>query len=174
MGETADPRGMLIDVFDLAHSAATASGSMPLADARRLRSALAAGDGVIAFELQGYEDERGRPCARLRLRGSLPLSCDRCGKALALAVEHTADFRFVGSEAELERLPVTVDEIEPLVGSRRFALLDLVEDESILCIPVSPRHADCTVRGSEQAVAAPEDESRRPFAGLADLKRNRS
>jgi uncharacterized metal-binding protein YceD (DUF177 family) len=50
--------------------------------------------------------------------------------------------------------------------------MELVEDESILSLPISPRHEQCTasaLRESPEA-AADEPETRRPFAVLSGLK----
>jgi uncharacterized protein len=156
----------LADVFELARTGAAIEGSLSLASALRLRAGLRHDRGALAFRLEGRYDERGRPAALLHLRGELPLVCDRCQQALELTLEHRAAFFFVRSEAELARLPVTDEPDEPLVGSRRFDVLALVEDEAILCVPISPRHAQCA---APLAVARAEDE-RRPFAALARLR----
>jgi uncharacterized protein len=53
------------------------------------------------------------------------------------------------------------------VGGRRFDVAALVEDEAILCVPISPRHARC----APPTVREPADaEARTPFAALAKLR----
>lgn len=155
------------DVFELARTSGTLEGSLPLAAAPRLRAGLRHDRGALAYRLQGRYDERGRPAALLHLEGDLPLVCDRCRQALELKLDHRAAFYFVGSEEELSRLPVTDEPEEPLVGGRRFDVAALVEDEAILCVPISPRHARC----APPTVREPADaEARTPFAALAKLR----
>jgi uncharacterized protein len=66
----------------------------------------------------------------------------------------------------LNAQPIVVDESEPLLGSRNFAPAQLVEDEVILALPISPRHTHC--RMEEKSVASPE--KHRALAALAALK----
>jgi uncharacterized protein len=99
-----------------------------------------------------------------------------------LPVSLQSSFFFVQTEAELARIPVDDTDDEPLLGSRRFDLDELVEDELILALPISPRHADCrsTAGASdgdagEGGVTAPDlgDGRPSPFAVLAGLKPRR-
>ncbi|MCX8003667.1 MAG: DUF177 domain-containing protein [Burkholderiaceae bacterium] len=160
-------RACFVDVYELAQRAAAVEGTLSLAAAMRLRGALRHADGALAFRLHGMRDARGRPGAVLTLRGALPLVCDRCLQPLDVELDHRAAFFFVRTEAELARLPVTDDAEEPLLGSRHFDVLALVEDEAILCLPISPRHAQCAPIG--EAPAAREG-GERPFAALARLR----
>jgi uncharacterized protein len=69
---------------------------------------------------------------------------------------------------------VDESEDEPLLGSERFDLYELLEDEAILALPISPRHADCAA----PALATPDmgldaDDKPHPFAALAQLKSRR-
>jgi uncharacterized protein len=41
-------------------------------------------------------------------------------------------------------LPIDDAPDEPLLGSRRFDVAALVEEQAILALPISPRHAACT------------------------------
>jgi uncharacterized protein len=160
----------MADVFELARTGAALEGALPLAAALRLRAGLRHNRGALSFRFEGRFDERGRPAALLHVWGELPLVCDRCQRALELQLDHRAAFFFVRSEAELARLPVTDEPDEPLVGSRRFDVAALVEDEAILCVPISPRHAQCAL----PVPAAPGDGGRKPFAALARLRGNGS
>jgi uncharacterized protein len=84
-------------------------------------------------------------------------------------LDHVAEFYFVADERELAQLPVTVEEDEePVLGSAHFDVAALVEDEAILCLPVSPRHAQCPA-ASAAVNAAENGDARTPFAALPDL-----
>ncbi|MCS6944736.1 MAG: DUF177 domain-containing protein [Sutterellaceae bacterium] len=160
----------LVDVFELARRAAAVEGTLALAAAARLRNGLRHAEGALTFRLQGLHDARGRPAAVLTLRGTLPLVCDRCLQPLDMALDHEATFFFVRSETELAELPVGDEPEEPLVGSRHFDVLALVEDEAILCQPISPRHAQCSPVSSQQQRVERSDS---PFAVLTRLRHAR-
>jgi uncharacterized protein len=141
-------------------------GRLPLAQSERLRSGLRDAAGAIEYSFGGHVDTLGRAGARLHVRGELPLVCHRCNEPVNLPVDQVTNYFFVATQAELDRLPVTADGAEPLAGSATFDLLALVEDEAILALPVSPRHADC------EAAARTGRETRQPggpFARLAGL-----
>jgi uncharacterized protein len=131
-------------------------------------------EGELAFEMRGYMDPRDRPSAELSFRGTALMTCDRCGTPVRLELTGSARFYFVRTEQELARIPVDESEDEPLLGSERFDLHELLEDEAILALPISPRHADCAA----PALATPDtgldaDGKPHPFAALAQLKSRR-
>jgi uncharacterized protein len=170
----AEPRDLhAVDVFALARDAGSADGRLELRHANRLRESLVDDAGALEFVVRGFEDRWNRPAAELLVRGVVTLVCDHCGNPYAFPLTHRAEYRFVAAEAELEQLPVTVDEIEPLVGSRQFDLLELVEDEAILSLPLSPRHPECAaaVAASGAESGSASEQRQRPFSVLADLKR---
>ena len=138
----------------------------------RLRADLRAVSGAIQYRLDGFIDVQDRPAARLHLRANLPILCDRCAQALDMPIDETATFYFVHDESELDASPVVADdEAEPLLGSDRFELDALMEDQTILCIPVSPRHARCPVGATDPKPPASERNAARPnpFATLPVL-----
>jgi len=158
------------DVWDLARRGGVRRGQLALADASRLADDLLDRHGAIDFGLRGYIDQRGRPAARLELHGTVRLRCDRCGSAVEVPVEETADFFFVVEEADLRRLPIDESPDEPLLGSARFDLAALIEDQVILALPLSPRHDDCVAAEAADDGAAEAADTHRPFATLARLK----
>jgi len=171
---TATPAGAT-DVFELARRNGVIEGQVPFDAAPRLRADLRSGSGAIAFRLEGRIDEQGRAAARLFLRGDLPLVCDRCARSMILHVEHEGKFYFVDDEHELATLPVSADdEAEPLLGSEFFDVRALVEDEAILCLPVSPRHGACPSPSAGDQADVPAGSAREnPFAVLQGLLREK-
>lgn len=162
-----------IDVFELARRGGVVEGQLAFGTATRLRADLRADDGAAGFRLQGLIDGYGRPAAQLMLHATLPLTCDRCAKPLDLPIEHKAAFYFMVDETELAAVPVVPDEdAEPLLGSTSFDVAALVEDETILCIPVSPRHDRCPIKTTQDV--ADDSKQPHPFAGLSSLLRSKA
>jgi uncharacterized protein len=158
-----------LDVFDLAAHRRAVHGAVAVADLARLAESLREVTGDLHYELLGHTDAHRRPAATLRLRGKVLLTCDRCDGPLTHELATEQGFFFVRDEHELEALPVDPEaEADPLVGSTSFDLAALVEDEAILALPMSPRHAVCPAGEAPTAAVEP---SPHPFAALAALKR---
>jgi uncharacterized protein len=160
------------DVWELARRGGVAEGELALKDASRLGAQLADSEGALHYRLCGLIDERGRPSARLELDGLVRARCDRCGEPVEVPIEERALFYFVADEAELGHLPIDEAPDEPLLGSHRFDLAALVEEQAILALPISPRHSDCAAPAMGDAGQRKEEEQRRPFEALAALKRS--
>ena len=167
---TTDP-DRFCDVWDLARRSGMVQGELALRDSSRLSAQLADSDGALHYRLCGMIDERGRPAARLELDGVVRARCDRCGEPVEVPIEERALFYFVVDEAELGSLPIDEAPDEPLLGSHRFDLASLVEEQAILALPISPRHDDCAAPATGDAGQRQEEERHRPFEALAALKR---
>jgi len=160
-----------VDVLELARDAGTVEGEFEAPRLARLSGLLAPPMGRIHYRFEGRIDERGRSAANLRIEARLGLNCDLCGERLDWMLEESDRFFFVEDEAQLGALPITAEGDEPLLASRRFDLQDLVEEQTILALPISPRHPACERRAQ---AAAPEPGTTRPFAVLGSLKRGRT
>jgi len=168
----------VVDIFDAARVERLIAGHLAIEAMPRLKDLLASPSEGIAFRWQGRVDEAGRPAGELSLRARLVLHCDRCGELVDLVLDETCRFWFVSSEAELERLPVEDTNDEPMMGSTRFDLRTLVEDQAILALPISPRHTACAGHPSAAFLATGDgdrvpSERQRPFSVLAGFKPGR-
>ncbi|MCX7241497.1 MAG: DUF177 domain-containing protein [Burkholderiales bacterium] len=114
---------------------------------------------------------------RLRADAVLPLVCQRCLGPADIAVEVDRWLRFVATE-EQAAAEDDASEEDVLVLSRAFDLLQLVEDEILMALPVAPMHGVCPQPVKLQAVDpdfvdAPEPKAH-PFAVLEQFKKNRT
>ena len=157
-----------IDTFQLARSAQRIDGEIAIACLPRLAEYMAVLDGVLRYRIDGAIDDQGHAAADLHLQGSLHLICQRCNAPLGFELDQTTRFRFVGTEEELNSLPIEDDEIDAVVGSRALNIHDWVEDEAILSLPLVPRHDACSAplnpQGEQRAAKPPN-----PFQALAGL-----
>lgn len=162
-----------VDVWELSRQRGCVVGELALADAPRLCVQLTDADGALRFRLSGLRDRLGRPAATLEVQGAVRVRCDRCGGPVELPIREHAQFHFVSEERELGSLPIDESDEEALVGSPRFDLASLVEDQAILALPISPRHEHCAAPEALEARRPAERPTHRPFASLADLKKPR-
>ncbi len=116
------------------------------------------------------------------MNGRVWLDCQRCLRVYEQPIATDMCFEVVASEADADAAPMDDDELDVIVGSKRFDLLTLIEDEVLLALPVAPKHDVCpTVHESlvtgvdgqaePEPEVLPEEEKRpSPFAALAGLK----
>ncbi len=105
---------------------------------------------------------------------ALPQTCQRCLGPVDVPVSFAREFRFVASE-EVAAVEDEESEEDVLVLSRDFNLLELIEDELLMALPVVPKHDVCP--GAVKLQVADMDfveeaaEKPNPFAVLEQLKK---
>jgi len=133
-------------------------------------------DDVIAFEAAASLDKSpgNAQIVRLsvRVHGAVPMTCQRTLKRFMQPIDSHSEVAVVASEREAEGLP---EDLEPkLVPEGRLKLVELIEDELLLALPLVPRDPDSApVENAGDAIErADSDERDNPFAELARLRRN--
>ena len=159
----------VIDGFEFASAGATQEGALPLRDFPRLRDTLASSEGEVAYTLEGVRDERGRPSLRIRVRGALPLRCQRCLEPMQLEVNSEALLVLAQTLAEIHAEPADAQAPDRVVAGKEMPVRDLIEDELILAVPYAPRHEQCEARPR----AGANGKTVSPFAGLRGMMRGR-
>lgn len=171
------PQQAFVDTIALARSAGTVSGVTPLSAFERLLEDQPdqAPDAQVAWQVQGEADGRGRWFLELTADTVVLLQCQRCLRPLEWPVHVRNRLEIVKSESDLDG--EDEDQPERIVGSARFDLLELIQDEIILVLPYVPRHETCpgqtdagTADSPQGDDAAPKRPS--PFAALAKLKKD--
>jgi uncharacterized protein len=168
-----------IDTHEFTRRGDVAEGRVPLAELERLGALLVADEGVLAWRLAGGSelgaDGSRRAHLHLVLSATLAMRCVRCLDRIDVPLGVERDYRLVATEAQAELEDVDEDEVDLLVGARRFDLAGLVEDEAIMALPPAPRHDHCSAPAAaidggpeqpDEAVTAP----RNPFAALGALR----
>ena len=109
----------------------------------------------------------------LNVEVSLPLTCQRCLGPVDIDVSVDRSFRFVEGEEAAEMQDEEAEE-DVLALSRDFNLLELIEDEVLMALPVVPAHEICPVdiklSVTDSSFDAALTEKRNPFAVLAKLQ----
>lgn len=105
---------------------------------------------------------------------ALPQICQRCLGAVDVPVSFAREFRFVASE-EAAAIEDEESEEDVLVLSRDFNLLELVEDELLMALPVVPKHEVCPgalkLQVADPNFVEESAEKLNPFAVLEQLKK---
>jgi len=129
------------------------------------------------FRADFAHDPQHNVTVELWVEAELPLICQRSLRPYLEPVKRHSLLAVVESVAEQELLP---EHYEPvLVEHGRLALLDLVEDELLLGVPQVPRDPAVkevdlsTDPGGVVAATQAEEQTQRPFEGLAGLLRER-
>lgn len=178
MATELDPRRL--DVLAFARADATLSGTDLLSKYERIAQEEQALEGDLSVNWAASGDWRepqgAPPQAWLHVVADavVPLTCQRCLTRMDAPLSVDRWFRFVADEAAAEAQDDESEE-DLLVISPHFDLMELVEDELLLALPMVPAHGVCPVHvkleavdeGFEAAAAARPN----PFAALASLKK---
>lgn len=154
----------VIDGLEFARTGALLRGEFPVADMPRLRSSVHSDQAILAYELRGVPEVRGKPALKLKIDGTLQLACQRCLEAMDWPLRAAATLELAPSEAALEGEPLEAEGPEVVVAGKEMPVLELVEDEVLLALPLAPRHERCAAGA---AAKAPERAS--PFARLRGM-----
>lgn len=163
----------VIDSLEFVRSGGEIHETVPVTVFGRLQDLLYDGTGEIDYTLHGGYDERRRPRLRLKVSGSVRLRCQRCLEALPMPLELSAQLLVARPETTI--VTDAEEEVDPLApesidASSQLDVRGLVEDEIILSLPFSPRHAEGACRAPAEQVAERETKES-PFAKLASLKK---
>ncbi|HZJ81524.1 MAG TPA: YceD family protein [Guyparkeria sp.] len=153
------------------------SGEVPQAALSRCRDMVAEGD-ALAYQVRFFEGQDVHPlAAEVRVEASLVLECARCREMVVTPVSSTSEVRFVFSDDQAEHVET---EAEPVILDRegRLQLLDLLEDELLMAVPLMPVHDQpCAEISADRPYTSGvleevgEEERESPFAALAVLKK---
>ncbi|MGF6526180.1 YceD family protein [Variovorax sp. PvP013] len=184
-----------LDVIDFAGNAAMLAGEEPLTGYPRLAAEMEATEAPTSpvSDAPDAPDASDPPTVRWQATGErrtgatgaaepwlhlqadavLPLVCQRCLSTVDTELQVDRWFRFAPDEATAE-LEDENSEEDVLVAARDFDLRELIEDELLMDIPITPRHDVCPQPVQLSAVdpAFEEEGSERvnPFAVLGNLR----
>jgi uncharacterized metal-binding protein YceD (DUF177 family) len=146
-----------------------------------------ASDQLIRLQFVFGRGAQGFPEINGSASGFINLRCQRCLGSLSWPVDLAFNLAVAESEEELAASSEPFDTV--LATDGVISLLELTEDELLASLPLAPMHEnleDCELKGLlangagssldrldvagvQPAVAAPEDDVRRPFSGLSSL-----
>ena len=137
------------------------------------------GDGFDWEAQSNFEDSPGSEPLQtldLGLKGRIHLICQRCLQDCAVDLAEKRRFVLLATEDLADDYPIEDDEREALVASQHFNLLETIEDEVLLSLPLIPKHPEgfCEPHassfggGAEEAVS---EKPENPFNILKNMKK---
>lgn len=178
--KTWNPRRL--DVRAFAEAGATFQADLPLTSLKRLLAErVPDGEDMTMVTWQANGEMRpgngGTPGVWLHLQAStdVPLSCQRCLAPVITRLDVDRWFRFVADEAMAEAEDDESEE-DVLALEPRPDLLDLLEDELLMALPLVPMHEACPAplpAAAGDLGASPDEPPTppHPFAALARLRK---
>lgn len=162
----------VINSLEFARKALEFHDILPLLRFSRLGEYLASSDGAVDIDLIGKVDAQGRPTLHLNVRSVLTLTCQRCLDSFEYALDLDVDFIIVSNENAIQSPDSEEydDEVDYLVAEAQLQIIDLVEDEILLALPLAPKHEESVCGGTGRV----ELKKPSPFAVLKGLKTGKS
>ena len=157
-----------VDFLKQVERKAAFEGVWPVSGFERLAEAICSDRGEVKAWLK-FGTRAGTPCLDGRVQAELELRCERCLEPVKQRIDSEFRFGLVRSDEEAELLP---REFEPLlVTHAEQSLVELVEDELLLSLPLVARHdEECSeILQKHKQDDEAQQETHRPFAALKDL-----
>lgn len=159
----------------LARQGASFAGELPVSMFKRFSAELAEAGGNVNVSLELFRDEEYRTCIAGDLSITVRMTCQRCLEQVEVPVDCQLSLAVVGDDEAAANLPRAYD---PLVlDDERISLVDLIEDDLLLGLPVTPRHADDACQtppvpetGEPDVQADATDDTDKPFSQLRVLR----
>jgi uncharacterized protein len=148
------------------------NGILPVALLARLTDALAAPDGMIAYDIEFDRDDLGIAYIALRAQGELTLTCQRTLEPFAMPVSIDTRLGLITREEEEAGLPAGYEPL--LLESSELRPAEVIEDELLLALPLIPvkpglEESDLSWSTDPEQTEVPQRPN--PFAALGGLKK---
>jgi uncharacterized protein len=158
-----------VDSVAFARDAGELRGTLAVVDLPRLYDALFDQSGEITFGLTGAVNKDGIASLRLDIAADLLMTCQRCLGPVKFSLKAARNFVLVPQTEALGDPAEEPEDVERIHADAKLDMAALVEDETILCLPMVAGHesGEC----SPPLTAADESDKKSPFSSLAVLKR---
>ena len=166
----AGPLADQVDHRKLAAQGTHLEGTLALSGLSRFSEMLADSRGEVQVDLTFGRGENGTTRISGRLDTEVLMICQNCLEQFATLLRCEVKTELVPAEDAID----PDSKWEPLVHpSRLVSIVELIEDDLILAVPMIPRHpaGECGIDTDDMTVQPDDNEEEgtyRPFAGLAE------
>lgn len=159
--------GTVIDCLEFARSGGVLERRIGLDELPRLADQLAATEGFLSVRLAGSRDGEGKSWLQLNVAGEPMLHCQRCLGGVKFGLEIVSRLQLIAPGEEWPDEDLADDSVDAIAAEKELAVLELVEEEVLLALPIAPRHGQC-----DPPAAGATGQGASPFAALAVLKKH--
>lgn len=160
----------VIDTLEFCRLKERREGDVAVADLSRLAEDTVDKSGVVHWLLQGGSDRLGNPRLALSVSGAVQLMCQRCLTPFAFEIASESILVLAKDEGSIEEVEVLLadDGVDVIAASKALNIAELIEDEALLAMPLSPKHEICPDKVALDALKGAKKVS--PFAVLKNIK----
>lgn len=159
----------VINNIEFAQKALEIHDIIPLLSFTRLADVLASVEGRVDCRITGGVNESNQAYLALQLQSNLMLVCQRCMQPMAYQLDFQSRYLLVASESEMPAPEDDVGDDDYLLLDKQMRVMDLIEDEVLLALPIAPLHSE---GACSAGITKGKDNTPNPFAKLAALKTN--
>ena len=162
----------VIDAFEFCRQSQAREETVAVAELSRVAEDCADDSGQVHWSLQGGMHVNGYPQWKLEVKATLQLMCQRCLTPFAYQLNSHTTLILARDDEKADEMEVELDDesLDVIVASRAFNILEMIEDEVLLAMPLAPRHQQCTDGVVPELASDESDEAELPFSGLKGLK----
>ena len=160
----------VIDAFEFCQAKDRREGDMAIAGLPRLAEDTVDRVGQVSWVLQGGVDRSGHSRLNLSVSATVHLMCQRCLTPFAFKVASESTLILAKDEASIDDLEAMLpdDSVDVIAGGQALNVAELIEDEVLLAIPLSPKHEVCPDQAALDALKGAKKPS--PFDVLKNMK----
>lgn len=158
----------LVEPYKLVELNQQLTGGLDLEELTRITEFFGSQPNKLDYSLICEKDEAGTLFLHLSINTAISLTCQRCMQLFQYSVERETTLQVAETEEAARDLPEGIEPI--LLDENRLNLLELLEDELMLAIPIVAMHEvdDCSEK-VDVAEEVQEPETHKPFVGLDKL-----
>ena len=156
----------LINNIEFAQKQQNVAGYFEVISFKRLAETLSFTNKIdeetqVNFKLNGDYKRHRQPSLHLHIKTNLPVTCQRCLELMQVVIDLNFDYLIADSLAsELDQN----DDLDWVQADTEMNVHELIEDELLLAIPISPMHSNACFKTSMES-----GEKLNPFAILKNL-----
>ena len=160
----------VIDAFEFCQAKDRREGDMAIVGLPRLAEDTVDRVGQVSWVLQGGVDRSGHSRLNLSVSATVHLMCQRCLTPFAFKVASESTLILAKDEASIDDLEAMLpdDSVDVIAGGQALNVAELIEDEVLLAIPLSPKHEVCPDQAALDALKGAKKPS--PFDVLKNMK----
>jgi len=159
--------GTVIDCLEFARSGGVLDRRIGLDELPRLADLLTTTEGYLSVRLEGQRDDQGKSWLQLDIAGEPVLCCQRCLGGVKVPLGIRSRLQLIAPGEDWPDDDLVDDSADAIAAEAALAVLQLIEDEVLLALPIAPRHEQC-----ESPSANASEHGSSPFAALAALKKH--